>query len=99
MSLKTGFSSWHSHCGGVQSKAKGDSIMDIKAVRVEEPKLARFLFSDTRAAWLWLPLRLYLGYMWFDAGWHKFIDPKGMGSGEARSEERRVGKECGSRWA
>ena len=41
--------------------------MEIKSVRIEEPKLAQFLFSDRRAAWLWLPLRLYLGYMWFEA--------------------------------
>lgn len=40
--------------------------------------MARLLFSDTRFAWVWL-----LGYMWFEAGWHKFVDPKWMGTGEA----------------
>jgi thiosulfate dehydrogenase [quinone] large subunit len=60
--------------------------MEIKSVQIKEPKLATFLFSDKRAAWLWLPLRLYLGYMWFEAGWHKFTDPKWMGSGEALLE-------------
>jgi hypothetical protein len=34
----------------------------------EQPRIARLLFSDARFGWLWLPLRLYLGYMWFDAG-------------------------------
>ena len=57
--------------------------MSMERVMIEEPRLARLLFSDTRFAWLWLPLRLYLGYMWFEAGWHKFVDPKWMGSGEA----------------
>jgi thiosulfate dehydrogenase [quinone] large subunit len=60
--------------------------MEIKSVCIEEPKLAKFFFTDKRAAWLWLPLRLYLGYMWFEAGWHKFVDPKWMGSGEALLE-------------
>src|ERR1044071_10466277 len=60
--------------------------METKSLLIDEPKVAKFLFSDTRAAWLWLPLRLYLGYMWFEAGWHKFVDPKWMGSGEALLE-------------
>ena len=37
----------------------------------QEPALARFLFSDARAAWLWLIVRLYLGYEWVTAGWGK----------------------------
>jgi thiosulfate dehydrogenase [quinone] large subunit len=50
---------------------------------VEEPKLARFLFRDTRSAALWLPLRLFVGWSWLDAGWHKFNDPKWMDTGSA----------------
>ena len=57
--------------------------MSTETVLIEEPKVAKLLFSDPRFGWLWLPLRLYLGYMWFEAGWHKFVDPKWMGSGEA----------------
>lgn len=60
--------------------------MSGKSVMIEEPKVAKLLFSDTRFGWLWLPLRLYLGYMWFEAGWHKFVDPKWMGTGEALLE-------------
>ena len=56
--------------------------MSTERVMVEEPRIARLLFSDTRFSWLWLPLRLYLGYMWFEAGWHKFVDPKWMDTGE-----------------
>ena len=28
---------------------------------VQDPPIAKFLFADTRAAWLWLIVRLYLG--------------------------------------
>ena len=41
---------------------------------VADPPLARFLFADTRLAPLWLVVRLYVGYAWFDAGWHKVTD-------------------------
>ena len=53
---------------------------------IEEPRLARLIFADTRFGWLWLPLRLYLGWAWLEAGWHKFVDPKWMGTGEALLE-------------
>ncbi len=41
---------------------------------VEDPPLARFLFSDTRMALAWLLVRVYVGWAWLDAGWHKVID-------------------------
>jgi thiosulfate dehydrogenase [quinone] large subunit len=39
--------------------------------QVPEPPIARFLFADTRIAWLWLIVRLYVAYEWFTAGWDK----------------------------
>lgn len=56
---------------------------DKQTIIIEEPPIARLLFADTRMAWLWLPLRLYLGWAWWEAGWHKFVDPKWMDTGEA----------------
>jgi thiosulfate dehydrogenase [quinone] large subunit len=56
------------------------------AVMMEEPRIARLLFADSRFAWLWLPLRLYLGWTWWDAGWHKFVDPKWIDGGQALLE-------------
>lgn len=52
-------------------------------ITVEEPSFARFLFRDTRSAALWLPLRLFLGWQWLDAGWHKFNTPAWMDTGVA----------------
>jgi len=40
-------------------------------VIVPDPPIAQFLFGNTRTAWFWLLLRLYLGYDWVEAGWHK----------------------------
>ena len=39
--------------------------------QVPEPPIARFLFADTRMAWFWLLVRLYVAYEWFTAGWEK----------------------------
>ena len=45
-----------------------------KSTVVADPPLARFLFSDTRLAPIWLLVRIYVGWAWLDAGWHKVID-------------------------
>jgi thiosulfate dehydrogenase [quinone] large subunit len=39
---------------------------------IEGPQFARFLFGSPRAGLFWLPIRLFLGFSWLDAGWHKF---------------------------
>lgn len=31
----------------------------------------KFLFFDPRAAWIWLPVRLYVSYQWLVSGWGK----------------------------
>jgi thiosulfate dehydrogenase [quinone] large subunit len=47
------------------------AIAPKSATQVPEPPLAKFLFADTRMAWFWLIVRLYVGYEWFTAGWEK----------------------------
>jgi thiosulfate dehydrogenase [quinone] large subunit len=44
---------------------------NYKVTQIEEPPVARFFFADTRMAWLWLVVRLYVGYEWLTAGWEK----------------------------
>lgn len=41
---------------------------------VADPPIARFLFSDTRMSFVWLLVRVYVGWAWLDAGWHKILD-------------------------
>lgn len=50
------------------------SISNIKpkaATQIAEPPIAKFLFADSRMAWLWLIIRLYVGYEWLTAGLEK----------------------------
>jgi thiosulfate dehydrogenase [quinone] large subunit len=48
-----------------------------------DPPVARALFNQTEWAWVWLIVRLYLGYLWINAAWPKLSDPKWMSTGEA----------------
>lgn len=51
-------------------------------VNVEGPGFARFLFENTRAGLLWLPVRLFVGFSFLEAGLHKlFPAGKPMGAG------------------
>ena len=54
-------------------------------VEVEGPAFTRFLFSNTRAGLFWLPIRLFLGFSWLEAGLHKLFDPNNawLGGGAA----------------
>ena len=47
---------------------------------LREPPFARFLFADPRASWLWLIVRLYLGYEWISSGLGKLGSPAWTGS-------------------
>ncbi len=49
-------------------------------VEFPEPAFSRALFGGTRAAWLWLIIRLYVGYEWLIAGWAKVNNPAWAGS-------------------
>jgi len=45
-----------------------------KSTVIADPPLARFLFSDTRMSLVWLLVRVYVGWAWLEAGWHKIQD-------------------------
>jgi thiosulfate dehydrogenase [quinone] large subunit len=50
---------------------------------IEDPPLARKLLGDTRAGWLWLIPRVWLGYMWIQAGFGKLTNPAWTVTGTA----------------
>jgi thiosulfate dehydrogenase (quinone) large subunit len=56
---------------------------DSEEVEIEGPAFARFLFSNSRAGLFWLPIRLFVGFSWLEAGWHKFTDPEWTQGGAA----------------
>ena len=50
---------------------------------VQDSPLAKFLFTDPRAGWLWLFLRIWLGWQWIQASMHKISDPAWVVTGAA----------------
>lgn len=47
------------------------AIATHKGTVIEDPKLAKLLFSDTRLAPVWLVIRVLMGLSWLQAGWGK----------------------------
>ena len=50
---------------------------------LQDAPFIKFLFSNTKMAWLWLIVRIYVGYTWVEASLHKLSAPEWMQSGEA----------------
>jgi len=44
-----------------------------------EPPVSKFLFASRTMAPLWTILRVYLGWLWLNAGWHKVSNPAWVG--------------------
>src|ERR1700761_3561790 len=48
--------------------------------QIEDPPIARALFGNTRFAWIWLIVRLYVGYQWLSEGINKAHTPAWTGA-------------------
>ncbi len=48
-----------------------------QTLNFKEPRIARWLFTSTAAAWIWLVARVWLGYQWLHAGWEKVTGTAG----------------------
>jgi len=59
------------------------NIITRKGQVVEEPKWVEALLSDPRAGWLWLVLRVWLGWQWISAAEHKIFEPAWVETGFA----------------
>src|SRR5690606_26846325 len=59
------------------------ALITRKREIVQDPPLARFLFSDTRASWIWLAVRLWLGYKWISPSLSKLDNPAWTRHGDA----------------
>jgi thiosulfate dehydrogenase (quinone) large subunit len=56
-----------------------NAVIDTN-IHFEDPPVAKALFSDVRWAWIWLIVRLYVGWQWLSAGWEKVNNPAWVGS-------------------
>jgi thiosulfate dehydrogenase [quinone] large subunit len=51
-------------------------------ITITDPPVTTALFGNTRWAWLWLVVRLYIGYTWLTSGWGKLSNPGWVQTGE-----------------
>jgi thiosulfate dehydrogenase (quinone) large subunit len=59
------------------------TIKTRKGHVIQDPPFVQKLLGDTRFAWLWLPLRIWIGYQWVTSGFGKFGNPAWMETGVA----------------
>jgi thiosulfate dehydrogenase [quinone] large subunit len=59
------------------------TVIDRHHRVIEDPKLVQALVNDTRLAWLWLPVRLFLAYQWLAAFYGKLTNPAWTQTGDA----------------
>lgn len=48
-----------------------ETRLSRRIMRLDEPPVTRALLASVRWSWIWLILRLYLGWEWFQSGWGK----------------------------
>lgn len=53
------------------------------STNMKDAPLIETLFSNTKFAWLWMIVRVYVGYQWLSASLHKLSAPEWMQTGEA----------------
>lgn len=63
--------------------ARYDRTVQPRGTTIEDPPISRALFNDVRLSWLWLVVRVYLGWQWLEAGWTKLQSPEWMKTGAA----------------
>lgn len=44
-----------------------------------EPRIYRYIFANPKVAWIWLVIRLYVGFIWIEAGWSKWNNSAWVG--------------------
>ncbi len=57
-----------------------ERIRKREVQRLTDPPVARWIFGDVRWAWLWLLIRLYVGWEWLAAGLGKYGNPAWTGA-------------------
>jgi thiosulfate dehydrogenase (quinone) large subunit len=70
---------WYRNWRIKMENAKSQATNPRKYI-VTDPPFAQALFGDVRLSWIWLIVRLYVGYEWVVAGYDKIINPAWVGA-------------------
>jgi thiosulfate dehydrogenase (quinone) large subunit len=58
---------------------------------IPENPFSKFLFSNSKMAWFWLLVRVYVGWEWLNAGWGKLNNPAWIGDEAGKALQGFVG--------
>jgi thiosulfate dehydrogenase (quinone) large subunit len=67
----------------LDQEAKMATVLNRKGEVVQDPPFLQRFLSNPWSGLLFLPLRIWLGYQWFEAGLHKVSNPGWVTTGEA----------------
>ncbi|MES3005844.1 MAG: DoxX family membrane protein [Patescibacteria group bacterium] len=57
----------------------------MNPLNLSTPRFFKFIFEDSRIAWLWLVVRIYVGWIWLEAGWSKVTNSVWIGGGAGKA--------------
>ena len=56
-------------------------MLKSAVIEFRELKISRLIFGSTKLSFLWLIIRIYVGWQWLVAGYEKIINPAWVGEG------------------
>ena len=59
---------------------KQNTMKSSKVLQITDPPFTQALFGKVSWAWVWLIVRLYVGWTWLKAGWGKVNNPAWVGN-------------------
>ena len=59
------------------------AVVTRKGKVLQDPPFVQKLLNDSRFAWIWLVLRVWVGYQWISASLHKWSSPAWVQTGDA----------------
>ncbi|SHF95846.1 DoxX family membrane protein [Ornithinibacillus halophilus] len=68
-----------------------ENVVAENEIIIRENPVSRYLFNNTRSAWIWLIIRLYVGYVWLTSGWGKLGSPAWTGENAGAAIQGFVG--------
>jgi thiosulfate dehydrogenase [quinone] large subunit len=60
-----------------------NTVVNRKNEVLQDPPLVQKLLADPRVSWIWLIVRVWLGWKWIDASLHKLDNPAWVETGAA----------------
>jgi len=62
---------------------KEKAVTQFSVNEIKSAPFVDFIFSNPKMAWLWLIVRVWLGYQWITSGYGKLTNPAWMSGGDA----------------